>query len=284
MGTQLFEAGLEFGDPPEAWNVQYPDRVRAIHRAYLAAGSRIVLTNTFGGSRFRLAMHNLQDRVVEFNQAAAVNLRAEVSAHGGAALVAGDIGPSGEILAPLGTLEYADAVDGFSEQAGALVDGGVDVLWIETMSHLDEVRAAIEGARRASPTTPIIVTMSFDTRGHTMMGVSPSKAADTLVSWGISVLGANCGNGPAELLEVIRKMRAARPDATLVAKTNAGMPRLVKGRAVYDATPDEMAAFARDVVEAGARIVGGCCGSTPAHLRAMVESTATTTVSLPGGR
>ena len=186
MGTMLFEAGLEFGDPPEAWNVEYPERVRVVHRAYLEAGSHILLTNTFGGSRFRLGLHNLSARAGELNRAAAENLRAVVDEFDGLAVVGGDIGPSGEIMAPLGTLDYADAVDGFAEQAAGLVEGGVDVIWIETMSDLAEMQAAIEGTRRVSPTIPIVATMTFDTHGHTMMGVSPEKAANALASWGVA--------------------------------------------------------------------------------------------------
>jgi 5-methyltetrahydrofolate--homocysteine methyltransferase len=269
MGTMLFEAGLQFGDPPEAWNVEHPERVRAIHRAYLEAGSRVLLTNTFGGSRFRLGLHSLAGRAAELNRAGAALLRAEIEAFGGLVVVAGDIGPSGEIMAPLGTLDYGEAVDGFAEQAAALLEGGVDVIWIETMSDLNEVHAAIEGTRRISDDVPIIATMTFDTRGHTMMGVSPEKAADTLASWGVDALGGNCGNGPNELVAVIRKMRVARPEAVLVAKSNAGIPRLIKGQAVYSASPDEMASYVAELHQSGARIVGGCCGSTPTHVRAM---------------
>jgi 5-methyltetrahydrofolate--homocysteine methyltransferase len=269
MGTMLFEAGLQFGDPPEAWNVEHPERVRAIHQAYLQAGSRLLLTNTFGGNRFRLALHGLEPRAAELNQAGAALLRAEIDAFGGLAVVAGDIGPSGEIMAPLGTLDYAEAVDGFAEQAAALLEGGADVIWIETMSDLAEVRAAIEGTRRVSDDVPIIATMTFDTRGHTMMGVSPDKAAETLAGWDVDAFGGNCGNGPNELVAVIRKMRLARPEAVLVAKSNAGIPRLVKGQAVYSASPDEMASYVAELHQSGARIVGGCCGSTPTHVRAM---------------
>ena len=173
MGTMLFEAGLQFGDPPEVWNLTQPDLVRRIHRGYLDAGSRILLTNTFGGNRLRLCCTAMRAGSTEFNRTAAILLRAEVDAAGGRALVAGDIGPSGQIMAPLGTLELDEAVDTFAEQAAALVAGGVDVIWIETMSDLAEIHAAIEGVRRASPDIPIIATMTFDTRGHTMMGVSP---------------------------------------------------------------------------------------------------------------
>ncbi|MEK7277389.1 MAG: betaine--homocysteine S-methyltransferase [Chloroflexota bacterium] len=270
MGTMLFETGLQFGDPPEVWNISHPDVVRGIHRGYLEAGSKIILTNTFGGSRFRLAMHNLQSRVPELNRTAALILRAEADALGNGALVAGDIGPSGEILAPLGTLEYADAVVGFAEQAGALIGGGVDVIWIETMSALEEIRAAFEGVRRISSDIPIITTMTFDTHGRTMMGITPEQAYKALSELGAAAIGGNCGNGPDELLTVVKKMKAvASPDAVLVAKSNAGLPKLVQGKAKYDCPPHEMAGFAKDMREAGARIIGACCGSTPAHLKEM---------------
>jgi 5-methyltetrahydrofolate--homocysteine methyltransferase len=273
MGTMLFEAGLQFGDPPEVWNIAHPERVRAVHRGYLDAGSKIILTNTFGGNRFRLAMHNLQAQVAHLNRTAAVILRAEVDAAGTGALVAGDIGPSGEILAPLGSLEYAEAVAGFAEQAAALVGGDVDVIWIETMSALDEMRAAIEGVRQVSPDMPLITTLTFDTHGRTMMGVTPEQAYKALSERGAAAIGGNCGNGPDELIAVVKKMHAvASPDAVLVAKSNAGLPKLVNGRAVYLCEPQEMGGYSRQVWEAGARIIGGCCGNTPAHLKAMAEA------------
>jgi len=274
MGTMLFEAGLQFGDPPEVWNLTHSDVVRGIHRGYLDAGARLVLTNTFGGNRLRLSLGGMEERVAEFNRTAAILLRAEVNAAGGSALVAGDIGPSGLILAPLGTLEYADAVDAFAEQAEALVAGGVDVIWVETMSDLGEIRAAIEGVRRVAPDMPIIATMTFDTRGHTMMGVSPEQAAKALLELGADAIGGNCGNGPDEILPVIARMHAAAPDAVLVAKSNVGMPELVDGRAVYLTGPQEMARRAVEMRAAGATILGGCCGSTPAHLRAMAAALA----------
>ena len=271
MGTMLFEAGLQFGDPPEVWNIAHPDRVRAVQRGYLQAGAQMLLTNTFGGNRFRLAMHNLDRRVAELNRTGAVTLRAEVEAAGNRALVAGDIGPSGEILAPLGTLEYGDAVAGFAEQAQALISGGVDVIWIETMSALEEMRAAMEGVRQVSPDTPIIATMTFDTRGRTMMGVTPEQAVKAISEWGAAAVGGNCGNGPDEILGVIQKMHAAAPDVVLVAKSNAGLPELVHGKAVYTTGPQAMAGYSAAVKAAGARIIGACCGSTPAHLQAMAE-------------
>ncbi len=269
MGTMLFANGLLFGDPPEVWNLSKPDVVRGIHRGYLDAGSQILMTNTFGGNRMRLSLHGLQDRVTELNQTAAILLRSEVDAAGGSALVAGDIGPSGAILAPTGTLDYAEAVDIFAEQAAALVAGGVDLIWIETMSDLAEMKAAIEGSRRVSPGIALIATMTFDTRGHTMMGVSPEQAVVALSAWGADAVGGNCGNGPDELITVVERMRAADADAVLVAKSNAGMPELVDMRAVYRADPETMAQAARTMRDSGATIVGGCCGTTPSHLEAI---------------
>ncbi|HEX5014871.1 MAG TPA: homocysteine S-methyltransferase family protein [Candidatus Limnocylindrales bacterium] len=272
MGTMLFAAGLQFGDPPEAWNVAHPDVVRRIHRGYLDAGSRIVMTNTFGGNRLRLRLHGLDPRVAELNRTAAILLRAEVDAAGGRALVAGDIGPTGEIMAPLGTLDPAEAEDVFAEQAAALIAGGVDLIWIETMSHLSEIEAAIAGVRRVSLRIPIVATMTFDTRGHTMMGVSPETAVAALAAAGADAIGGNCGNGPDELLPVIEKMHAVAPDVVLVAKSNAGMPELVDLRAVYRASPETMAEAGLTFRDAGARIIGACCGSTPPHLAAMAEA------------
>ena len=272
MGTMLFEQGLESGGSPEMWNLEHPDRVAAIHRGYLEAGADLILTNTFGGNRFRLALHGLEARVDELNRAGAQLARREARALGDHAVVAGDIGPSGGILEPLGDLAYAAAVDGFAEQARALVDGGVDVVWIETMSDLEEVHAAIDGVRRVSATFPLLATMTFDTRGHTMMGVPPERAIEALHGWGADAVGGNCGNGPDEILEVIEKMRRHSPDVRLVAKANAGIPAWKNGRAVYGAGPVEMAAYATAVAERGAWLIGACCGSTPAHLQAMATA------------
>ncbi len=272
MGTMLFQSGLQFGDPPEVWNLAHPDVIRRIHRGYLEAGSRIVLTNTFGGNRARLRLSGHEDRVDDLNRTAAILLRAEVDAAGGRALVAGDIGPTGEIIEPLGTLPYEEAVDIFREQATSLIAGGVDLIWIETMSDLNEIKAAIQGVRQASPGIALITTMTFDTRGHTMMGVTPEQAVESLAAWGADAIGGNCGNGPDELLPVIAKMAAAAPDVVLVAKSNAGMPELVDMRAVYRADPETMAIQAVAMRDAGATIVGACCGSTPEHLRAMAAA------------
>ncbi len=272
MGTMLFDQGLESGGSPELWNVENPDRVAAVHRGYLEAGANLILTNTFGGNRFRLALHGLEGRVEEFNRAGVRLARQAALIFGDQAVVAGDIGPSGGILEPLGDLAYAAAVDGFAEQARPLIDGGVDVVWIETMSDLEEVHAAIDGVRRVSPTVPLLATMTFDTRGHTMMGVTPEQAVEALHGWGAAAVGGNCGNGPDEILEVIEKMKRHSPDVRLVAKANAGIPAWKDGRAAYGAGPEEMAAYATAVAERGAWLIGACCGSTPAHLQAMATA------------
>jgi 5-methyltetrahydrofolate--homocysteine methyltransferase len=273
MGTMLMANGLEFGDPPEVWNVEHPDVIRRIQRGYLEAGAQVILTNTFGGNRPRLELHGNQDRVDPLNRTAAVLARLEAEAADHPALVAGDIGPSGQIMATLGgTLTPEGARDAFAEQAAALAGGRVDLFWIETMSDLAEAVAAVEGARQAAPNLPIIATMSFDTRGHTMMGVSPERAAGALLDAGAAAVGGNCGNGPDELVPVIAKMRAAFPSATLVAKANVGPPTLIGMRVEYEATPGTMAEFAARFRDAGADIIGACCGSTPSHLRAMADA------------
>ena len=274
MGTMLQQAGLKPGELPTLWNLEHADHVRAVHGAYLAAGAQILLTNTFSGNRFCLAKHGLTARLAELNIAGAQILRAEIEAQKkrGEALVAGDIGPSGELLSPLGKLSFEEAVDGFTEQARALIKGGADIIWIETMADLEEVRAAVEGTRKASADMPIIATLTFDTRGRTMMGVKPETAAAALSEWGIAAFGGNCGNGPDEMLAVIEKMHAAAPGSILVAKSNAGAPEFVNGATVYRAAPGTMAEAALQLRAAGARIIGGCCGTIPAHLAAMARA------------
>jgi len=275
MGTMLMQNGLEFGDPPEVWNLEHPEIIRRVQRGYLDAGSQIILTNTFGGNRLRLELHGREDRVDQLNRTAAVLARVEADAADHPAIVAGDIGPSGQIMAAIGgTLTPELAREVFAEQARGLAAAGVDAMWIETMSDLSEAVAAIQGAKDAAPDKPVIATMSFDTRGHTMMGVSPEKAAAALLEAGAAAVGGNCGNGPDELIPVLERMRAAFPDATLVAKANVGQPTLVGMTVAYETTPEMMADFARRFREAGANVVGACCGSTPPHLRAMAEALA----------
>ena len=272
MGTMLMDAGLVQGDPPEEWNVTHPERIRAVHRGYIQAGSRVVLTNSFGGTRFRLEMHDLQDRTIELNKAAALNARAEADAAPDIVVVAGSMGPTGQLFEPMGTLTFEEAKAAFAEQATGLAEGGVDVFWVETMSDLNEVKAAVEGARSVSD-LPIVTTMSFDTHGHTMMGVSPIKALETLGSLDVIALGANCGTGSDELEVAVRAMHEANPGIILVAKANAGIPQVVAGgEIVYNGTPEVMAQYARNVRDLGVSMIGGCCGSTPKHIRAMAEA------------
>lgn len=272
MGTLLFARGLERGSAPELWNIDRPEDIRAIHDEYIAAGAQIILTNTFGGSRFRLDLHGLGDRTSVLNTAAARLARAAADDAPQRVVVGGSMGPTGQMLAPYGTLDFDEAVNAFCEQATALVDGGVDVLWIETMSDLEEVRAAVEGCRCVAPGFPIVTTLTFDTNGRTMMGVTPETALHTLTEFGVLALGGNCGNGPAEIEGVIARMQAANPNVALVAKANAGLPHMDGDRAVYDATPAVMADYARRVQAQGARIIGACCGSTPEHIRAIAAA------------
>jgi len=274
MGTMLFASGLTQGYSPEFWNVEQPEKVAAIHQAYLDAGAQILLTNTFGGTRFRLALHKAQERVEELNIAAVKLLQKVAQTASRPVLVAGNIGPTGQVLLPYGEMSYDEAREAFAEQAAALIGGGVDLIWIETMADLEEVRAAIEGIRQISQDIPIMATMTFDTRGRTMMGVTPEKAVTTMVSFGASAVGGNCGNGPAEILGVIEKMHTTLPEAILVAKSNAGVPTLVGGRPVYGASPADMADYAVKVYNAGARIIGACCGSTPDHIKAIAQALA----------
>jgi 5-methyltetrahydrofolate--homocysteine methyltransferase len=274
MGTMIFSAVLDHGDPPEQRNLSHPDRVAAVHSAYLDAGSKILLTNTFGGNRYRLGLHRLDEQVPELNRAAAELLRGVVGKNGSGVLVAGDIGPSGQVLEPYGSLTFEEAREGFKEQVKALIDGGVDLIWIETMADLKEVQAAVEGAREISKDIPIITTMTFDTHGRTMMGVTPEKAVTGLCALGPVALGGNCGNGPEEIITVVEKMHAVSPGAVLVAKSNAGIPELVGGRTVYRASPADMADYAVKAYQSGARLIGACCGSTPDHIRAIASALA----------
>lgn len=271
MGTMLMDAGLEQGDPPEMWNVLHPDRIRAVHRGYIEAGSQIILTNSFGGTCFRLKLHKLQNRAYELNKAAAELARVEANAADHPVVVAGSIGPSGEIMEPVGALSFDDAVAGFAEQAAGLAAGGVDVLWIETMSDISEVRAAVQGCREATD-LPIVATMTFDTNGRTMMGITPVQAFTELSRMNLTALGGNCGNGPAEIEGVIQAMYATNQSYPFVAKSNAGIPEYVHGHLHYNGTPEVMADYAVKVRNYGARIIGACCGSTPAHIAAMREA------------
>jgi 5-methyltetrahydrofolate--homocysteine methyltransferase len=275
-GTNLFAMGLQTGDAPELWNVDFPERIARHYQSFIEAGSDIILTNTFGGSSYRLRLHNAQDRVGELNRAAARIAREQSDGAGRPVVVAGSMGPTGEILEPTGTLTQQEARVAFAEQAMALKEGGVDVLWIETLSSTEEVVAAVAGAGEAG--LPVVVTLSIDTNGRTMMGVTPSEiiALQAELSPAPIACGANCGVGAAEVAAaVVNMMNAAdqtgiRP--IIVAKANCGIPEYKDGHIVYTGTPELMAEYATLVHDAGATIIGGCCGTTPDHIRRMREA------------
>ena len=273
-GTNLFNRGLETGYPPELWSVERPDDVIWLHNGFLQAGSDLILTNSFGGTGFRLKLHNVQDRTRALNIAAAKLARRAVDAHynttGKIAIVAGSIGPTGELFEPLGRLIHSSALAGFSEQADALAEGGVDLLWIETMSSTEEVAAAIEAAKATG--LPICATMTFDTASRSMMGVMPADFAEFARDSEANFIGANCGIGPAELLHSVRGILTASGSLPVVAKGNCGIPAYVEGAIHYHGTPELMAEYALFARDAGAKIIGGCCGTSPAHVAAMVAA------------
>jgi 5-methyltetrahydrofolate--homocysteine methyltransferase len=262
-GTQLHKAGLPMGTAPERWNLENPEAVKAHYQAYIEAGSDIILTNTFGGSPLRLERDGLRDQCAEINQRAA-ELARDVA--GDQVIVFGDIGPTGQLFEPMGPLKESVAVEAFAEQAGALAAGGVDAFLIETMSDINEAKAALNGVKQVSD-LPVIVSFSFDTHGRTMMGLKPAQAVKEIWEMGVTAVGANCGRTLSENLTAIEEMRQAVPEAILLAKPNAGLPRGVD--AVYDVTPDVMADYALKFVKAGVKIFGGCCGSTPEHIQAV---------------
>ena len=272
-GTNFFAMGLQTGDAPELWNTLHPERVAANHKAFIEAGSDIILTNSFGGTRYRLKLHKAGERVAELNQIAAQIAREQADNSGREIVVAGSMGPTGELLEPNGTLSIAEAAEDFAEQAQALAAGGVDVLWIETLSAREELDAALQGA--ASTGLPIICTLSFDTNGRTMMGFTPVDLLQTTRQHPAhpQACGSNCGVGAAEVIASIAIIHhwaeQAGQQPVLAAKANCGIPEFVDGKIVYNGTPELMATYARLARDAGARIIGGCCGTTAAHIRAM---------------
>jgi 5-methyltetrahydrofolate--homocysteine methyltransferase len=268
-GTELQKRGLPPGEPPENWNIGRPEEVGAVALSYVEAGAEIILTNTFGGSPFKLAKVHLEGKAAEINRRGT-----EISkqAAGGRALVFASIGPSGEFMAPLGTVSEEDMMKGFAEQAKALAEGGADGIVVETMMDLAEAKAVLLAVRQ-STSLPVAVTMTFDKgpKGFaTIMGIRPEQAAADLEKAGADIVGANCGAGIDQMIDLMKRMRSATA-LPLWCKPNAGLPELIDGKTVYRETPEMMASKLRALVQAGANIVGGCCGTTPAHIRAFVR-------------
>jgi methionine synthase I (cobalamin-dependent) len=272
-GTNYFQLGLETGYPPELWSLEKPEHVSGLHKRFIEAGSDVILTNTFGGTSYRLKLHQTEDQVRELNIAAARLARACADHHheatGKEIAVAGSMGPTGELFYPLGTLTHEDAVAAFTEQAEALAEGGVDMLWIETISSFDEVYAALEAAQKTG--LPVAATMTFDTAGKSMMGVDPSDFARQVSEKGVIAVGANCGIGPAELMHSMMAMNPAN-GVMRIAKGNCGIPEYVDGKIHYHGTPELMAKYAVLARDAGIQIIGGCCGTSPDHIRAMRQA------------
>ncbi|CAM3009827.1 5-methyltetrahydrofolate--homocysteine methyltransferase [Paracoccus aminovorans] len=271
-GTNLYNMGLAPGQAPDLWCESQPDKVRDLHRQMIAAGADIILTNSFGANASRLRLAQAQDRVAALNAAAARLAREAAAESGRPVVVAGSMGPIGEIMAPMGRLTETEATAMFTEQAQALKEGGVDVLWIETVSAAEEMRAAARAAQAVG--MPWCGMMSFEPGGRSIMGVAPPQLAALIERLPHPPLayGANCGTGPAELLLAVAGFAASGNERPLIAKPNAGVPRYQYGGLVYDATPEVMAEFAVLARDMGIRIVGGCCGTTPAHLAAMRDA------------
>jgi 5-methyltetrahydrofolate--homocysteine methyltransferase len=268
-GTNYFQMGLGSGEPPELWNVEHPERVADLHQRFVDAGADIILTNTFGCNRKRLTLHSAEHRVAELAKAAAAIAGGVADAAPRPVVVAGSVGPTGSLFAPLGELTHDDAVAAFREQIEALVAGGADVAWIETMSSPEEVRAAAIAAIEVG--VPYTATCSFDTAGRTMMGLAPADVGTVFADLQAAPLayGANCGVGAPDILVSLLAMAGADGSATLICKGNCGVPRFEGTDIVYSGTPELMARYAALAVDAGARIVGGCCGTSPEHLAAM---------------
>ena len=271
-GTNLFAMGLEAGEAPELWNETHPERITALHQGFVDAGADIILTNSFGGTRHRLKLHKAQDRVYELNRRAAEIACAVAAKADRKVIVAGSVGPTGELLQPLGTMTHDEAVDAFAEQMEGLKAGGAEIAWIETMSAPGEIRAAAEAAIRVD--MPYTYTASFDTAGRTMMGVAP-KDIHAVVD-GLSnpptAVGANCGVGASDTLAALLDISGAKPDATVIVKGNCGIPEFRGTEIHYSGTPDLMADYTRLAIDAGAQIIGGCCGTSFLHLKAMRQA------------
>ncbi len=271
-GTNLFDRGLTSGEAPELWNTDRPDEIRRLHQSFVDAGADIILTNTFGGTSRRLRLHNAHTRVHELNKVAASLARDVAAKSGRRMLVGGSVGPTGDLFAPLGELTEAIAVEIFAEQIEGLKAGGADVIWIETMSALEEMRAAAVAATQCG--MEFTITASFDTAGMTMMGLSPASMATATLGFTPPPhgVGCNCGVGASDLVCSVLSITEAQPDAIVIAKANCGVPRVKGDSVVYTGTPELMAEYARLARDAGARIIGGCCGTSPEHLAAMRDA------------
>ena len=271
-GTNLFGMGLAAGEAPELWNEPAPEKITSLHQNFVDAGADIILTNSFGGTRHRLKLHHAQDRVYELNKRAAEIARAVADKAGRKVIVAGSVGPTGELLVPLGALTYEEAVEAFAEQIRGLKDGGAEIAWIETMSAPDEARAAAQAAIDVG--LPYTYTVSFDTAGRSMMGLAPKDIHG--VSQGLSespvAVGANCGVGASDILASLLDMTAAKPEATVIVKGNCGIPEFHGSEIHYSGTPELMADYVRLAVDSGAKIIGGCCGTSFGHLAAMRQA------------
>lgn len=270
MGTMLFAAGLKQGDCPEELNLTRPELLEDIARQYLEAGADLIETNTFGGSPLKLAAYNLQDRTEEINRAAVTAVRKTV---GERALVSGSCGPSGKILKPYGDTEPEEMQESFQRQLKALIEAGVDVICVETMTDINEARIAVQAAKRIAPDLPVMATMTFDStpRGFfTVMGVTIEQAAIELEAAGADIVGSNCGNGSENMVRIAEEFRQHTKLPILI-QSNAGLPVLEKGEVVYPETPEFMAERARQMLELGVSIIGGCCGTTPPHIGAIRE-------------
>ena len=269
MGTFLHQQGLKPGECPELWCVERAEDVKKIHRAYREAGSHLVECNSFGGSRCKLAEYGLGDRVSEINQAAAALAKAVA---GPDQFVLGSIGPTGEFMEPLGDLEEAEIIEIFREQAVAMEAGGTDVVIVETMTALEEALAAVRAVKDYTQMA-VIASFTFDPLmkgGYaTMMGLRPAAAATAVREAGADMVGSNCGLGPEHLLQVLREMNEAEPGFSLLAMPNAGMPVFENGSTVFKESPEDMADYVPELLAAGVRILGGCCGTTPAHISAL---------------
>ncbi|MEN8891937.1 MAG: betaine--homocysteine S-methyltransferase [Planktotalea arctica] len=268
-GTHLFNMGLMTGDAPELRNEAHPDRIKALYKSAVDAGSDLFLTNSFGGNASRLKLHDAQSRAHELSRISAEIGRDVADAAGRPVIVAGSVGPTGDIMEPVGTLSHSNAVEIFHEQAEGLKAGGADVLWLETISAPEEYRAAAEAFALAQ--MPWVGTMSFDTAGRTMMGMT--SAAMVQMVEGLDhpplAFGANCGTGASDLLRTVLGFAAQGPSRPIIAKGNAGIPKYVDGHIHYDGTPELMGQYASLARDSGARIIGGCCGTMPEHLSAM---------------